>query len=1813
MFWRKTSEEDDGARHRGLRWSAFAAVLALGIVGWEYLLSAAMNPVDWNLLGVGAHMALDVALLLPIVAAVLGAGWFFARKLRMQPGEWAGLLGLAGLVCMVFMIAVLPLNATRDLAHEWMGKTYGLPLAEVQLTQVRSDLTVQVPQELCSFSTVRNPSLARGGAVDVALAWRLSNGFTDTLAQLAVLLPLLLVGLWARFRHQLSRPDLRYPVAGLRWVAKPVRLGALALVAVVAFSYNGNLTQTYGQDPPLPYNACTDGGPVKEYDVHAIAVNVVMNRWGDHYDGFMYALEANIPAIRAFEGDLADARAAMVEADDVNLPDQFRVTPGLRKDPIQPLVLRANLGDCVRISFTNDLATGPASLSVLGLSYTVDNAGVAVGHTDGNLAAPGGGTTFYEIPIPLAPDAERAYQFGDYASGRARQKFGLFGALVVEPEGATYHDVETGAELDTVTGSAWEAIIIDPALDGQEDSKSFREFVVIYHEVGDEAITPVRSFDGIAYPLLDDDTLSGVYRPGTRALNYRSEPFRRRIEFNNLVHGVDPVTEVSPIFHGKALGYGSYTFGDPATPIPRSYVGEATKTRLLHAGSEVFHVHHLHGGGDRWRRNPESDPNSNFWKGLTKVPDQEIKSVHLDSQSIGPGGSYNLEHECGAGGCQQAVGDFLYHCHIGHHYIAGMWGFWRVFGHRITETNDLYNHPLFVDNRLFQADNVFDDDEAPSNTPPVNAVSAGALIGLKVDWGLKIVADSSFFNPLTQIRLSDWIKRQLPPPGVTLDAEDATVWDWTTTGGWTSSLKVFGEPEISAAQEFANYKSATPGARPEVKFDPKTGRYVWPLFRPHRATRPPFSPNGHGGAPYLGEDMIPGRYDGLCAHSLVHPRVFNGLTAVKRYYPISSIDIEVPVTADESDPDGMIFVLNEEQDAIESGAKPIEPLAIRSNVGDCVEVIFTNKQQDSLEHNHDYSKVNIHSHFVQFDPQASDGVISGFSYEQSVRPIDTEARTLTQATGFLTTTLKVTNVNRLRPGVWIGIGLGEGTCGTNPLTGQPLPCTEFRQIKSITAPDTIKLELPLLQSHAVGEAVGVEFVRYLWYPDVDFGTVFFHTHVDADHWDHGLFGAHIVEPRNSTYHDPTTGAQIRAGTLADIHVGPSLLGEDVAHNVPGSFREFMLFVHDNNPVEGPFRGGGGTMNLRAEPFNDRPGDPAYRFSSVVHGEPWTPIVRAYVGDPVVVRGMGLIEKVGGVRFTGHRFTIERNAAASDMRDTTFLGISERYDFSLDGGAGGPAGLPGDYLYYSTISRDFISGGWGLFRVFDSSQPNLQALPGYPAPSGGSFPVLTAAAPGLPPQPAPPAAPGTGSACPPGAPVREYALAIDEATIVYNDTTLIDQRDELGVVYFLDGAVTAEARTPMVLRVNKGECLRVHLSNERALRRAGLSVGELLFDPQRSYGAAIGLNYDSTAGPGEIRTYEYYADKELGLTLGLNLGDVDSITRGAYAGVVVEPEGASYFAPGTLDPLPGEGTGIQADITVDGLATREYVSLIFDQDDRLGMNTMPYPAPIRNFTGSSYAAEPLSLRGLVSAPSNVYDSDLHGDPRHVVTVPAGAALVYRVAVPWADQEHAVTLFGHRYLQEPGMAGSEAVYSDVVIPGMTLNMEYLGGAGGELQAPGEYLYMDRRMPFLEGGTWNILRVTDPSKGLLRAADQITVQAVETESGKTVIRGVVGLKPAGDTVGSLAVFDGVQTEAGCSGRKLREIAVDRGSGRFELALDTLSAPAQICFQSAGGGVAGGKLDGELVPKRATRRPEILPLRIQEVTDEKNPARSAADLEIR
>src|SRR6202008_1772702 len=118
-----------------------------------------------------------------------------------------------------------------------------------------------------------------------------------------------------------------------------------------------------------------------------------------------------------------------------------------------------------------------------------------------------------------------------------------------------------------------------------------------------------------------------------------------------------------------------------------------------------------------------------------------------------------------------------------------------------------------------------------------------------------------------------------------------------------------------------------------------------------------------------------------------------------------------------------------------------------------------------------------------------------------------------------------------------------------------------------------ELDTPLRYGHQAGEIVSTEFVRYRWYPDVQFGTAYFHDHVDALHsWRHGLFGALVSEPPGSTYHDAHRGAELRSGPIADIRTGGV-----VTADVTGSFREVLSFIQDDNPLTKVGDASGGTV------------------------------------------------------------------------------------------------------------------------------------------------------------------------------------------------------------------------------------------------------------------------------------------------------------------------------------------------------------------------------------------------------------------------------------------------------------------------------------------------------------------------------------------------------------------------------------------------------------------------------------------------------------
>jgi hypothetical protein len=1576
-----------------------------------------------------------------------------------------------------------------------------------------------------------------GGAPDGAVAQALGYGLAT---QPMVFLTVLLV-----------------PAARLRLRPRRIKAAVAAVAAAFLVVTMGPMTgQAAAAVPgsPLAQAAAAaaavggcDTAPQRQYDVAAINVDITVDRFGDHDPfGFMYVLQGRKADVRAQEAALKAA------AQDPNgATSGAKVSTGLGADPIQPLVLRARLGECVVINLANELTEPPhggpginvvpvttqpggvpsVSIEMQGVTYSVSEGGAPVGNNPASVQVPPGGHHTYKFYLdPLLGEGARTFRSG----GNSVQltAHGLFGTLVAEPAGSTWLDPRTGQDRSSDTSwNSWDAIVRPP------NEVAFREFVIAYHEIGDEnfnlrrpqregdpsGLTPDPDGNGAPLPMVDDlnqaqaGAFTHAYRPGSKAINYRSEPHYRRVQ---QLTALGKTQEQLQAY--ESLAYGSYMFGDPATPMPRSYLGEPTKTRLVHPGFEQLHVHHLHGGGDRWRQNPDAD-DTDMDGGLRKVPIQNARSIRVDSQTVGPEESYSLEHECGAGGCQQAAGDFLYHCHIAHHYIAGMWGFWRVYDTRQPNLATI-----------------------PGRAAAPVAVDSAGLLGRQI-MGKTVVLRSALTNPSTQVALEDLVESQIPPQGVRLDDEDATVWNWAKEGNVYK-----GEPEDTRVWQ--NYTSPTPGERPTIMFNPTNGRPAWPMLRPHLGQRPPFAPNGHSGAPWLGETASSQRPDGLCPQN-----------APVKTYDITAVSVPIQETLRERDADGQVFVLNEDKDALISGAnagtRVPEPLAIRSNVGDCVAITFSNELNPAVQ-----QKVNMHTHFVQFDPQASDGVITGFSYEQSVYSDMRENRTASAATAAGATTMTVSNVDRLRSGIFIGIGVGR-------------PNIEIRQITGISG-TTLTFDRPLSNAHSAGEPVTVEFVQYRWFSDVDSGTVFWHDHVNGiSSWAHGLFAAHIIEPPGSTYHDPRTGAQVRSGNIVDIHTNGS-----VGVGQRGSFREYMIFLSNGrrgrpeltNPdfrgLLGMNRNFGqeceeGSINLRAAPIGERvppgsdPADPAttdqrqefsglvcrsttsrelvdggtntvnatvatvdpYVFSSVKYGDPGTPLLRAYVGDPVVIRTIGVAERNEALRIQGHRFRVERFNADGEFTDTATTGISERFDYVLDGGAGGPARMSGDYLYYSTRNFAFETGAWGIFRVHDRRQSDLRPLPGRTPPSGRGFPLLEPATgntqqnPG--PNPPPASQSGASSStrdpCPSGAPRRNYDVSIFNVTL---PTKVV--ADPNGVIYSLTSDMAAikageKKLEPLVLRANVGDCVQITLRNaldQNSLYggdRAGFDLSKLLFNPQLSGGGAVGLNPDSTVPIGGSITYKAYADRPLGTAIFRNLGSEVSQRHGAYGMLIVEPAGSSWFDSATNRRLGETSTSTQAIIRVPGEEDfREFALTMQATDQHNGRSIVPYQDVIAGagvnstfaagnpaiatapaYSHVSYQSEPITVRlGLTTSPPNpspdfgkAFSSAEHGDPATpTFRAYAGDPVVFRLAIGASDQLHTFTVSGHMYPKEPNMWNgtwdrrSALLTSRVVTAGETLDAELVGGAGGPQAEPGDYMYRDGRQPFAEAGIWGIFRV-------------------------------------------------------------------------------------------------------------------------------------------
>ena len=1499
---------------------------------------------------------------------------------------------------------------------------------------------------------------------------------------------------------------------------------------------------------------CPGNIPTKTYEISAINVEVTLNQWGDYYPGYMYVLDKDIDKVRDEEKRNLAARK---KEDGL---DPGAVSTGLQGDAIQPMTIRGNQGDCVRIKFTNRLEDEDASFQISGSAMIISSSGQPnTAATPGSIVA-SGKSGEYEWHIPV-DEQEGSHMIQNHV-GRDPSALGLIGAFIVEPRGSTYLSPFTGKPME----NGWMAMIAN------ENSRDFREFALFYHEVGDESFRPLNRHGEM---IPQRDPLTDAYRPSARAMNFRSEPF-----------GINNLAQQEKHFHyeDESLSYSSYTFADAPTTVPRSYLGDPAKFRLIHGGGEVFHSHHPHGGSIRWTRSPQREPQlTNLtqaaYDGPVKYPVVRTTTDRVDVEVIGPAEALDLETECGSGLCQRLAGDFLFHCHVAHHYVAGMWGYWRVYN-----TLQNGNYPMG------STDVMRPLEELPDRAGRIpQGQSSDKLVGKTMDWfgkKFKVVdsGKSDWSKETPVVNVKDWVKYMLPPqgqPGHTDDergqilAYDGSVWDYDWKGNQALS-------ERESTLKTPKYISPRPGKRHPLQFD-QHGKLAWPHMTPHFGKRVPFARN-HGGAPWLepfhlqtDSEVITKTESGSSRSDATMENTGGAKPgeqgrwslcpagAGRRQYNLVFINTPIELsgavgnTPPVIDKYGLIYVIDEDMAEVKADPKKAIPLVIRANVYDCVDLLLTSEWNDDDFTNFQMSKLNIHPHFFQFDNQASDGVISGFSYDQSMRSYKQFDKKMKDGHHVgMPVPMNAKVLKSTKPGdtkVQIQMA-GHATpyhAGADIIVGIEVPNgKDARWIKSIS-PDptkglakdgkyTIEFTEGMTHAHKAGQIASTEYVRYRWWVDVDLGLVFWHDHAfGATTWPHGGIGSTIVEPWGSTYHDPKTGKQIRSGPVADIHGT-----EPFAYGRNGSFREIVVQLHDTVPhtaqlvtkgnppglsrenaiaagqsisfqmpstmleVAFPHLNGGthttgGGFNFRAASLASRlksNPDASQLFSSKVHRDPDTPIIRAYVGDNVVFRMLhGMMNETHVFSLSGHGFRPERYDPDSRVTNALHIGIAERYDLATT--AGGYQSMAGDYLMYDGRTSHLSEGSWSIFRVHDKMQKDLQILPGNENFAKKQKKTL----------------------CPKGAPVKSFSVVAIDKALKFNpnteDALEVDFERKLllanaeGKIFALEGEVKQAADDghmphPLTLRANIGDCVKVKLTNRLKKGNASLHANNIAFDPLDSQGINVGNNPgDQTVAPGKSKDYTFYAHPDYNINGALiwDFGNLTTNVRdGLFGGIIIGPRGSVYRDPETGKDI-SLGNSWKADVIIDKSYPenahidnyRDFALYFQDEDNILGTSFMPYLQNVAGLTGVNYRLEPWSYRedegcelGNMFTACVAADSD---PATPTIKAHAGDNIMINVFGAHNEQNQMFNVDGHQWRRHLNQENSDMI--DVEEFGGGEYIQAFFNAGGTYKNPGTYLWLDARTPYQQAGQWGYLKVLPAGDRSILPLGKATVKGVKTAS--------------------------------------------------------------------------------------------------------------------
>jgi hypothetical protein len=427
------------------------------------------------------------------------------------------------------------------------------------------------------------------------------------------------------------------------------------------------------------------------------------------------------------------------------------------------------------------------------------------------------------------------------------------------------------------------------------------------------------------------------------------------------------------------------------------------------------------------------------------------------------------------------------------------------------------------------------------------------------------------------------------------------------------------------------------------------------------------------------------------------------------------------------DPNGILYVKSEDVDDngnLKPGV-PVEPLILRANAGDCIQVTLKNGLDPS-------SKV-----FSAANQSPIDGAVGVEINGQLVQPEFTPSKMVGLSPQLLS----------YDPATSEGVNVGY-----NKAQGPGFAANQTAAFGSSQPNNTVQY------TWYAGE-IAMDNTGKLVYTPVELGSLnLFAADTLLQHAD-GLFGSMIVEPKGATWKCDGASGPVPCDAPASGTFTYPTTRASATVSAPGAptFREFVNLTSDDVRV---YFGSGTTLtsgttsavNYRSEPTYYRynnPGNPnlfappnglgnnvcatsnlLVKTSSqtLLEADPQTPVFTATVGQPVRFRLMHPPGTGTSQVFTlsGHEW--ERNPYANFstqigdnwqsqwMGSHDTFGASDHFDMVI-AGAGGKFRVPGDYLYTVFLPSQNSLGAWGIFRVLDAQGKAVVGNPSCPSTTG----------------------------------------------------------------------------------------------------------------------------------------------------------------------------------------------------------------------------------------------------------------------------------------------------------------------------------------------------------------------------------------------------------------------------------------------------------------------------------------------------------------